>query len=156
VKVGLETEDGFPHVGTIDFRDNQVDSGTGTVLLRGTLKNPSRRLVPGLFARVKMPIGKPQSWLLVPETSLAADQSGRYVLVVKDDGTVEQRPVELASNLGQRGFLAILTGITAEDRVIVSGLQKARPGGKVSPEDVEAEQFVSGSAGLAAKGQESR
>lgn len=151
ISVGLETETGYPHPGTIDFRDNRVDSGTGTVLLRGTLKNADRKLVPGFFARVKLPVGQSKSWLLVPETSLAADQRGRYVLVVDEEGTVQQRPVELARNLKQQGFMAIASGITASDRVVVSGLQKARPGVKVAPEDVSAEQFVSGATEVASR-----
>lgn len=140
--IGLETETGFPHAGIINFRDNRVESETGTVLVRGTLPNPDRKLVPGLFARIQVPVGRPKPRLLVPETSLAADQRGRYVLVVNTDDTVEQRPVQIEMNLEHRGFLPIREGLTAADRVIVSGLQKARPGAKVTPELVQPEQVV--------------
>ena len=140
--VGLETETGFPHAGIINFRDNRVESETGTVLLRGTLPNPDRKLVPGLFARIQVPVGLPKPRLLVPETSLAADQRGRYVLVVDIDDIVKQRPVQIEMNLEHRGFLPIREGLTAADRVIVSGLQRARPGAKVTPELVQPEAVV--------------
>lgn len=140
--IGLETETGFPHAGIINFRDNRVESETGTVLVRGTLPNPDRKLVPGLFARIQVPVGRPKPRLLVPETSLAADQRGRYVLVVDTDDTVEQRPVQIEMNLEHRGFLPIREGLTATDRVIVSGLQRARPGAKVTPELVQPEEVV--------------
>lgn len=140
--VGLETETGYPHAGVINFRDNRVESETGTVLVRGTLPNSDRKLVPGLFTRIQVPVGRPKPRLLVPETSLAADQRGRYVLVVDTDDTVEQRPVQIEMNLEHRGFLPIREGLTATDRVIVSGLQRARPGAKVTPEFVKPEQVV--------------
>jgi len=143
LSIGLETETGYPHPGVINFRDNRVESETGTVLVRGTLPNPDRKLVPGLFTRIQVPVGPPKPRLLIPETSLAADQRGRYVLVVKADDTVEQRPVQIEVNLEHRGFLPIREGLTAKDRVIVSGLQKARPGAKVAPQLVESEQVVS-------------
>jgi RND family efflux transporter MFP subunit len=137
LSAGLETEAGHPHEGVADFRDNKVDSETGTVLIRATLKNPDRRLVPGLFARIRMAMGQPQPRLLVPETSLAADQRGRYVLIVKPNDVVEQRPVQIEKNLGPPGFLVVRAGVVREDRVIVSGIQKARPGAKVDPELIE-------------------
>jgi len=144
--IGLETETGYPHAGVINFRDNRVESETGTVLVRGTLPNPARKLVPGLFARIQVPVGEPKPRLLVPETSLAADQRGRYVLVVDADDTVEQRPVQIEMNLEQRGFLPIREGLTPADRVVVSGMQRARPGAKVAPEFVKPEQVVQGAA----------
>src|SRR5205814_5501334 len=91
VLVGLTNESGHPHRGTINFRENRVDPGTGTITVRGELPNPSRVLTPGLFARVRVPIGSPKTRLLVPEVALGADQRGTYVLTVKDDDTVEYR-----------------------------------------------------------------
>jgi RND family efflux transporter MFP subunit len=143
LSVGLETEVGHPHEGVADFRDNQVDSETGTVLVRATLQNPDRKLVPGLFARIRMAMGQPQLRLMVPETSMAADQRGRYVLVVKSDDIVEQRPVQIERNLGQQGFLVIRQGLAREDRVIVIGIQQARPGSKVAPQLVEPDDDLS-------------
>lgn len=140
--IGLESETGFPHAGIINFRENRVESETGTVLVRGTLPNSDRKLVPGLFARIQVPVGLPRTRLLVPETALAADQRGRYVLVVDANNTVEQRPVQIEINMEHRGYLSIRQGLTATDRVIVSGLQKARPGAKVAPELVQPEEVV--------------
>ena len=137
--IGLETEEGYIHSGMINFRDNRVESETGTVLLRGTLQNPDRKLIPGLFARIQVPVGPARPRLLVPETSLAADQRGRYVLVVNDDETVEQRSVQIESNLDHKGFLPIRDGLTGKERVIVSGTQRARPGTKVTAELQEPE-----------------
>lgn len=132
--VGLETETGYPHAGAISFRDNRVDNETGTAYLRGSLPNADRKLIPGLFCRVQVPVGEPKPRLLVPETALAADQAGRFVLVVNQDDTVEQRRVEIESGMGKRGFLSIAKGVAASDRIIVSGIQKGRPGSKVAPE----------------------
>lgn len=134
IAVGLETETGHPHTGVTDFRDNQVQSETGTVLVRATLDNDARKLVPGLFARVQMTIGEPRTRLLVPQTALGANQSGRFVLVVDEKNVVQQRPVRVASNLSQDGYLIVQEGVTASDRIVVSGLQKARPGATVEPE----------------------
>lgn len=131
--VGLEGEEGYPHIGEISFRDNRVVSETGTAFLRGTLQNPDRKLIPGLFCRIQVSVGSPQPRLLVPEPALAADQRGRYVLVVNEDDTVEQRPVKVEQNSAIQGFLTISDGLTKDDRVIVSGIQKARPGSKVAP-----------------------
>jgi multidrug efflux system membrane fusion protein len=142
ISVGLETETEYPHNGTINFRDNRVESATGTVLLRATLPNPARKLVPGLFARIRVPVGVPQPRLLIPETSLAADQRGRYVLVVNEAGTVDQKRVDVARNLRIPGFLVIEQGLVPTDRVIVNGIQKARPGAKVVPQMVEPSEPV--------------
>jgi len=142
LSVGLETETGYPHEGVIDFRDNRVDAETGTILVRGTLANRERKLVPGLFARVRVPVGLPKPRLLVPQTALAADQRGRYALVVKADDTVEQRPVQIAANVEQKGYLPIREGLNRSDRVIVSGLQRARPGAKVAPQLVNPDEFA--------------
>ncbi len=140
--IGLESEEGFPHEGFINFRDNEVESETGTVLLRGTLPNPDRLLVPGLFARIRIPVGKPQTRLLIPETALAAEQRGRYVLVVGPDNVVEQRLVKLETNLEGNGYLAINSGVNPGDQVIVSGIQRARPGAKVTPQVIDPDRVI--------------
>jgi len=133
VSVGLENQQGHPHQGVIDFRDNRVDPGTGTIQLRGTLPNPDRVLTPGLFARVRVPFGLPRPTTLVPDTALGADQRGRYVLVVTPDDTVEYRSVRTGRSYD--GNTAILEGVGPDDRVIVNGMQRAKPGGKVRPQD---------------------
>ena len=83
VEMGLEDESGYPHQGHIDFADNTIDPGTGTLLVRGVFPNPEPyRLEPGRFARIRVPVGTRSNALLVPERALASDQAGRYVLVV--------------------------------------------------------------------------
>ena len=145
VSVGLTAEQGHPHPGVIDFRDNRVDPGTGTILLRAVLPNPDRVLTPGLFARVRAPIGKPRQRLLVPELALQTDQRGRSVLVVRADHTVEQRVV--VPGAGQEGGLIVIeSGLTADDWVVVNGLQRARPGSKVEPQKAVASPPVAKAA----------
>lgn len=131
VEVGLQTEEGYPHKGTLDYRSPTVDSSTGTLAVRALLQNPNTVLLPGLFVRVRVPLDKQDDALLVPDVALGSDQGGRYLLVVNKDNVVEQRPVEV----GQReGVLrAIDKGLTAGDRVIVNGLLRAVPGQKVDP-----------------------
>jgi multidrug efflux system membrane fusion protein len=133
--VGLVTDTGYPYHGTLNFRDNRIDPGTGTVMLRGTLSNPERILVPGLYARVRVPFGKPRERLLVPEAALSADQRGRFLLVVKPDHAVEYRPV--TSGVTVDGLTVIEKGLNPDDLVIVNGLQKARPGAQVEPQQQE-------------------
>jgi multidrug efflux system membrane fusion protein len=130
--VGLATDKDYPHDGTIDFRANQADPGTGTIQLRGVLPNPNRSLVPGLYARVRIPFGKPWPRLLVPEAAVQSDQRGRYVLVLAKDNTVEYRPVTVGITTADH-LVVIEKGVGADDRVIVKGLQKARPGAPVEP-----------------------
>lgn len=133
VEVAIETEEGFPHKGKINFRDNRVDPGTGTILIRGKLDNKDRKLAPGMFARVRVPMGLAQPSLLVPEEALGADQLGRYVFVVKGDNTVERRDVTIGPAVDT---MVVIEGVAADERVIVKGVQKARHGAPVMPEEV--------------------
>lgn len=131
VFVALINETGYPHEGVLNFRDNRVDPGTGTVLLRGEIPNNKRELIPGLFAHVRVPIGKAKPKLLVPETALSSDQRGQFLLVVKDDNTVEIRTVKTGNT--QNGLSIINEGLKENDWVIVNGIQRAQPGMRVSP-----------------------
>jgi RND family efflux transporter MFP subunit len=135
VCVGLAIDKGFPHNGFIDFRDNKVDAGTGTIRVRAVIDNKLGILTPGLFCRVKMPIGRPQKRLLVPENALGQDQRGRYVMVVGSDDTVEARTVKVGM-MTEDGMAVVESGLKADDSVIVNGLQRARPGAKVDPHRV--------------------
>jgi RND family efflux transporter MFP subunit len=130
VEVGLQTESGFPHKGTLDYAAPNVDQSTGTLQVRGILQNPDRALLPGYFVRVRIP-GPPRPALLVPETAVGSDQAGRYVLVVGKDDIVEQRKVEVG--LLSDGMRAIDKGLEPADRVVVAGLLRAIPGQKVEP-----------------------
>lgn len=132
VEVGLQTENGYPHKGTLDYAAPQIDTSTGTLAARGVFKNPDRALLPGNFVRVRVPIGGTlDNALLVPEAALGTDQSGRYLLLVGKDDVVEQRKVEVGPAEGTERV--ITQGLAAGDRVIVEGLLRAVPGQKVDP-----------------------
>lgn len=133
--MALANEDDFPHQGIFDFAAITLDSTTGTLLIRGLFPNSDSEILPGLFARIRAPIRQIPDALLVPERALGVDQSGRYVLVVKEDGEVEQRTVQVG---GKRGDLRMIEkGLSSNDRVIVDGIQRARPGAKVDPIPVD-------------------
>ncbi|MFN0196007.1 MAG: efflux RND transporter periplasmic adaptor subunit [Planctomycetaceae bacterium] len=128
----LADEKDFPHEGKLDFAASEVDVGTGTARLRGVFTNENRALISGMFVRVRVPVSKPYQALLVPESSLGADQDVKYLYVVEKDGTATRRPVELGA---QRGELRIVkSGVQSGEQVIVKGLQRVRPGQKVEAE----------------------
>jgi RND family efflux transporter MFP subunit len=131
VFMGVASETGFPHEGVVDFVDNQIDAGTGTVRARGVFANPDGFLQPGMFARIRVPGSGRYYALLIPDVAIGADQDRRYVLVVNGDNAVEMHPVKLGSLFGE--LRAIESGIKPDDRIIVNGLQRARPGTKVNP-----------------------
>lgn len=130
VSLGLAHESGYPHEGHVDFVDNRVDVDTGTIQIRAIFPNADRFLLPGLFARIKTPKSQPHTALLVPERSLGADQLGRYLLVAAEDDVVIYKSVQVGDKIGN--LRVIESGITEQDRVIVNGIQRARPGAKVT------------------------
>jgi RND family efflux transporter MFP subunit len=131
LELGVASETGYPHAGVIDFLENRVDTGSGTIRLRAVFDNKGRVLVPGLFARVRVPLGPPQRRLAVPEVALMSDQAGRFVFVVSAENSVRRQQVSVEGRSGD--LTAVETGLTPDDWVIVNGLQKARPGGQVNP-----------------------
>jgi RND family efflux transporter MFP subunit len=131
VEVGLQTDTGYPHKGTLDYAAPTVNRTTGTVTARAILQNSSGVLLPGYFVRVRIPTGERQS-LLVPDAALGSGQGGRYVLVVNSDNVVEQRSVETGQAVGD--MRVIEQGLKPEDRVVIGGLLKAIPGQKVEPQ----------------------
>jgi RND family efflux transporter MFP subunit len=135
VWLGLANEDGHPHRGTIDFVDNQVNPRTGTIRLRGVFPNKEQALLPGLFARVRAPIGRPHKALLVSERALDTDQGQKVLYVVNDKGEVASRPVRLGAL--HDGLREITDGLKPGERVIVNGLQQVRPGVTVEPRPVD-------------------
>lgn len=132
VQVGLQTEDGYPHQGNLDYASPTVNQSTGTLQVRGVIPNPDRVLLPGFFVRVRVPFDQEQNALLVPDTALGSDQGGRYVLVVTNDNTVEQRKVQTGQLDG--GLRVIESGLKPDDRVVIAGLLRAIPGQKVDPQ----------------------
>jgi membrane fusion protein, multidrug efflux system len=132
--VQLGSEKGVTHAGVIDFVDNHVDPTTGTLRVRGILKDGSIMLIPGLFARMNVPGSGRYHAILVPDTAIGNDQSDRTLLVVDKDNKVAVRPVKLGALFGD--LRAITSGITAEDRIVVNGQMHARPGAVVNPTEV--------------------
>lgn len=134
VFVGLADEPDFPHQGTIDFLDNQVDPSTGTIHVRAVLPNKDGLLTPGLFVRVRMPVSEPKPGLLVTDRAIGTDQDRKYVLVVNDRNVVEYRQVKLGGVHG--GLRSVIEGLAPGDWVVVNGIQRARPGATVAPQKV--------------------
>jgi RND family efflux transporter MFP subunit len=133
VEIGLQTEEGYPHKGTLDYISPTLNQSTGTLAVRGIIPNPDRVLLPGFFARVRVPVPSGDTKaLLVPDTSLGADQGGRYLLVVNADNVVEQR--EVRTGPLEDGLRVIEDGLKVDDRVVTSGLLRAVPGQKVDPQ----------------------
>lgn len=136
VEVGLMTDTGYPHRGTLDYISPELDTSTGTLMVRGVFPNANGELLPGLFVRVRVPMQRQEhDALLVPDAAISADQSGRYLLIVNKDNVVEQRSVTTGQLVGQLRVIA--TGIAADDRVVVTGLSRAVPGSKVAPKPAE-------------------
>lgn len=135
VWLGLAAEDGLPHVGTISFVDNQVNPRTGTLRVRGVFPNTNGALVPGYFARVRVPVSAPHKALLVTDRALETDQGQKIVYVVGEDNQVAVRPVRIGGL--HDGLREIADGLKPGERVIVSGLQLVRPGATVEPTLVE-------------------
>jgi membrane fusion protein (multidrug efflux system) len=136
VDLGLTNERGYPHAGQLDYVDPYVDPATGTITGRGTFPNPNHTIVPGMFVRIRVPLEQAHDALLVPERVIGTDQVGRYVLVVNAQDVVEQRPVTLGSLV--EGMRVVESNLKPDDRVVVNGLQRARPGAKVKPTTADA------------------
>jgi membrane fusion protein, multidrug efflux system len=128
----LADETGYPHEGRIDYFEPRVDPSTGTLKVRAVFPNEKELLVSGLFGRVRVPIQKMQG-LLVPELAVGISQAGRYVLVVNKDNVVEQRLVKTGPL--EESLRVIEEGIAKDEWVVVNGIQRARPGAKVSPKE---------------------
>jgi membrane fusion protein, multidrug efflux system len=132
VHVGLADERGFPREGYMDFVDNQVDRGTGTIVGRAVLPNPDLALVPGLFARLQLPGSGQYRAILVPDEAIASDQSQKYVYVVDGENKAKYRPVKTGPLVD--GLRVVREGVTPNDWVVVAGLQRVRPGLPVEAE----------------------
>ena len=130
--VGIAGDAGYPHEGVIDYAENAVDAGTGTILVRGTFPNTDRLLYPGLFARIMIPGAEIPDAMLVREEAIGTDLGGKYVLVVGEGDVVELKHVTLGQLEGDQRV--ILDGLEATDRYIYQGQLRARPGFPCSPE----------------------
>jgi RND family efflux transporter MFP subunit len=137
VRLGLANEEGFPRHGTTNFADNRIDPDTGTWRLRALFKNPTHVLAPGLFVRVRLPIGDPFPAILIPEQALGTDQGQKFVYVVKPDGVVDYRRVQVGRL--HDGLRVISKGLDKDELIVVSGLQRIRQGTRVAPKKDEQE-----------------
>jgi len=133
IEVALSSESGFPHRGTLQYVAPAIDPQTGTLFLRGIMRNPDRTLLPGLFVRIRLPMGKSAAnALLIPNNALQEDQGGRYVLVLDKNNITQQRYVQIGQQVG--GLRVITGGLTPDDRVVIGELWRSSAGTKVTPD----------------------
>jgi len=132
VEASLSDEQGWPHRGELDFIDNQMDRGSGTIHARASLPNPDLFIAAGQFGRLRLPTSASKPTLLLPDAAVSTDQSRKLVMTVAADGTVVPKPVEVGQLSG--GLRVISSGLSPSDRVIINGLMRARPGSKVTPQ----------------------
>ncbi|MEC9268882.1 MAG: efflux RND transporter periplasmic adaptor subunit [Pseudomonadota bacterium] len=133
VELQLSDEDEWTRAGAIDFVDNTVNRGTGTIRLRAVVPNGDGVITPGLFGRLRLPGSPVYDAILVPDSIILSDQSQKLVLAVNKDNVVEAVPVRLGPR--ELGMRIIRSGLTPEHRIIISGVQKARPGMTVTPQE---------------------
>jgi len=134
VLMGLADEKDYPRKGVVEHVDNRLDTVSGTIRVRARFDNPDGRLVPGLFARIKVGGSAPYEALMVDERAIGTDQDKKFVLAVTPDNRVEYRQIRLGPL--QDGLRVVTGGLSRGDRIIVNGVQKARPGTQVQPNAV--------------------
>jgi RND family efflux transporter MFP subunit len=144
VRVKLSDESDYAHGGTLDFVDNAIDAGAGTIRARAIIANPGGFLKPGMFGNLRLEGSRRYSALLVPDTAVVADAARQVLYVVDKSGTVTARPVETGPLMGN--LRVIRSGIARGDQVIIDGIQRARPGQKVAPKQGKI-QAQAGAAG---------
>lgn len=132
VQLQLADEDGFPHRGHIESFDNRLDPNTGSILLRAVFSNDDGRIVPGLFARIRIPVSDRHPAVLVDERAIGTDQAQKYVLTVTPTNTVAYQSVKLGPVID--GMRVIRSGLEPGERIVVNGLQRVRPGVPVTPQ----------------------
>jgi len=132
VDLELADETDFPHHGSIESFDNQLDPNTGSILLRAVFTNDDGRIVPGLFARIRIPLSEKHPVVLVDERAIGTDQANKFVLTLTATNTVAYQSVTLGPTID--GKRIIRTGLAPGEEIVVNGLQRVRPGMAVSPE----------------------
>ncbi|MCA3262927.1 MAG: efflux RND transporter periplasmic adaptor subunit [Telmatospirillum sp.] len=138
VRAGLLDERNMPRVGRLEFLDNRIDPASGTMRARATFPNNDGLLTPGLFGRVQVPGSNPYKAVLIPEEAIGADQDRRFVWVVADDGSVAIRLIRPGPRID--GYRIVRTGLDGSERIVVVGLQRVRPGGRVTAQTIELPQ----------------
>jgi multidrug efflux system membrane fusion protein len=132
VELQLGDEDSFPHHGYIESFDNQLDPNTGSILLRAVFPNDDGRIVPGLFARIRVPLSERHKAFLISERAVGTDQAQKYVLALTPTNTVAYQSVVLGPSIG--GMRIIRSGLTGTEEIVVNGMQRVRPGMAVKAE----------------------
>jgi len=133
IQLQLADEPDFPHNGFIESFDNRLNSDTGSILLRAIFPNADGRIVPGLFARIRVPSSERHAALLVDERAIGTDQAQKFVLRLTETNTVEYRPVQLGPMSG--GKRIVRSGLQGDEKIVVNGLARVRPGMPVAPQD---------------------
>lgn len=131
IEIALPDDKGFPHTGKLDFTDNRLDATTGTLRVRALLENKAGLFTAGMFGRARIAGSATYQGVLLPDDAIGTDQANKFVYVVAEDGTVGRKVVTLGPING--GMRIIRTGLTADEWVIIKGIQRARPGQKVNP-----------------------
>src|ERR1700722_15862573 len=134
VQIGLANEEGFPHTGTVDFVDNQLNPQTGTIRARAVLQNKTGQFTPGLFARVQLLVSGEYSAILIEDRAVNTDQSQKYVLLLGANNQIEYRKVKLGRVID--GLRIVREGLKAGDVIVVNGAQRVHPGVTVTPQRV--------------------
>ena len=132
VQVGLANEEGFPHAGTLDFVDNQLNPQTGTIRARAVLQNKDGRFTPGLFARVQLLVSGEYSAILIEDRGVNTDQNQKYVLLLSANNQIEYRKVKLGRVI--EGLRIVREGLNPGDAIVVNGAQRVHPGVTVTPQ----------------------
>jgi RND family efflux transporter MFP subunit len=132
VELQLADEKDFPHRGYIESFDNRLNSDTGSILLRAVFHNPDGRIVPGLFARIRVPLSERHSALLVDERAIGTDQAQKFVLALTATNTVAYRQVQLGATID--GRRVVQAGLAPQEEIVVNGLSRVRPGMTVVPQ----------------------
>jgi len=136
VEMGLAIDEGYPKPGYIDFLDNRVNPATGTIRVRGVFRNPElqpqrREMSPGMFCRVRVPLSQPHTALLIADRAIGTDQGRKFVYVINDKNEVVDRTI--VPGPIQQGLRVVTSGLRANDKVIIDGMQRVRPGVEVAP-----------------------
>jgi len=132
VELQLANEEGFEHQGRIESFDNRLDAGTGSILLRAVFPNADGAILPGLFARLRVPLSAQYPAVLIGESAIGTDQGQKFVLALTSSNTVAYRPVKLGPKA--EGMRVVRSGLEAGEQIVVNGLQRVRPGMPVEPQ----------------------
>ena len=133
VELQLADETEFPHQGYIESFDNRLDPNTGSILLRAVFPNDDGRIVPGLFARIRIPLSEQHDALLIDERSVGTDQANKFVLTLTASNTVQYQAIQLGPLFD--GKRVVRSGLAAGEKIVVNGMARVRPGMPVTPQD---------------------